>query len=51
MVDSPSVEILKSDLGRVLGSRFQMAVLDQEVGPDDLWRSLQTSTILLSYEL
>ena len=45
-VESPPLEILKSHLDMVLGSQPWESLLEQGVGPDDLQRSLPTSTIL-----
>ena len=46
IVDSPSLEIFKSCLDMVLGNWFYVALLSSGVGPEDLQRSLPTSTIL-----
>ena len=45
-VDSPSLEILKSCLDMVLGNQLWVALLEQGLRPDDLQRSLPTSTSL-----
>jgi len=48
VVESPSLEILKSCLDMVLGNWLnkQVTLLEQGVGPGDLQRSLTTSTII-----
>lgn len=46
LVDSPSLEILESCLDVILSTQVSVAWLEQELGPDELWRSLPTSTRL-----
>ena len=45
VVESPSLEILKRWV-MVLGNQLSVALLEQEIGPDDLPRSLPSSTTL-----
>lgn len=44
VMKSPPSEMLKSYLDMVLGSLVKMALLELEVGPDDLQRSLPSQT-------
>jgi len=46
VVAASSLEIFKSHLDTVLGNWLLVALLEQRVGPDDLQRSLPTSTTL-----
>ena len=45
VVEAPSLEIFKRQV-MVLGNQLSVALLEQGIGPDDLLRSLSTSTIL-----
>lgn len=45
-MESPPLEVLKSQLDKVLGSLLSLTLLEQKIGLDDLKKSLLTSAIL-----